>query len=168
MKIDADYWIEKLQLQPHPEGGFYRENYRSLDIVNKENTLPRYQGERNACTAIYYLLKSGQFSAFHILESDEILHFYCGAPLTVHLLDKQGEYHQKKLGNNPENDELPQLVIPHHTWLSLSLSLPNSYSLIGCTVAPGFDFRDFRLGSRQELLQMYPQHRQLIETFTYS
>lgn len=167
MMKNAQYWVEKLNLKKHPEGGYYRENYRCLDTVNNDNFLSRYNGQRNASTAIYYLLCNDEFSGFHRLESDEIFHFYSGSSLTVHIINPQGDYQAIKLGNNPEENEILQLVIPRDSWFASAVSEPNSYSLIGCTVAPGFDFRDFTLGKKQDLMAIFPQHQAIIEKFTY-
>ena len=165
---NAQYWIEKLNLQKHPEGGYYRETYRCLDTVNNDHSLLRYNGKRNASTAIYYLLCDEEFSAFHRLESDEIFHFYSGSSLVVHIITSQGDYQAIKLGNNPEKNEVLQLVIPHHCWFASAVSQPNSYSLIGCTVAPGFDFSDFTLAKKEDLITLFPQHQAIIEKFTSS
>ncbi|WP_324282412.1 cupin domain-containing protein [Cyanobacterium aponinum UTEX 3221] len=167
MTKNAQYWIDKLDLQKHPEGGYYRENYRCLDMVNNDNFLSKYNGARNASTAIYYLLLNDEFSAFHLLKSDEIFHFYSGSSLDVHIINSQGDYQLIKLGNNPEENEVLQLVIPQNSWFAAAVSQPNSYSLIGCTVAPGFDFNDFTLGKKEDLLKIFPQHQTIIERFTY-
>ncbi|MBL1210745.1 cupin domain-containing protein [Geminocystis sp. GBBB08] len=166
--MNAEYWIKKLNLQKHPEGGYYRETYRSQDMINQDKSLIRYDNSRNACTAIYYLLLGEEFSAFHKLKSDEIFHFYQGSSLIVHLIDNQGEYSQFKLGNNPDNDEVLQLVIPHSYWFASNVSQPNSYSLIGCTVSPGFDFADFTLGNQEELTTLYPSLTDVIIKLTHS
>ncbi|WP_017295801.1 cupin domain-containing protein [Geminocystis herdmanii] len=166
--MNAQFWIEKLNLQKHPEGGYYKETYRSLDRINQDKLLTRYDGDRNVSTAIYYLLLDEEFSAFHKLKSDEIFHFYSGTTLTVHIIDNQGEYHRFKLGQNPEENEVLQLVIPHGCWFASHVSQPNSYSLIGCTVSPGFDFADFTLGDRTELIKLYPHLTDIITKFTYN
>lgn len=164
--MNAEYLIEKLGLQKHPEGGYYRETYRCQDLINTENSLVRYRTKRNSSTAIYYLLKGHDFSAFHRLKSDEIFHFYTGSSLTVHLINPQGEYTQKKLGSNLANDENFQIVISHGDWFASHVSQPDSYSLIGCTVSPGFDFADFELGKRDELIKLCPQHHNIISQLT--
>lgn len=166
MELNKEYWIEKLALQKHPEGGYYRETYRSVDKVNLEGEVNHYDSSRNASTAIYYLLSGEEFSAFHQLKSDEIFHFYHGSSLTVHIIDLDGNYSLFSLGNNPENNEVLQLVIPHGSWFASHVSQPNSYSLIGCTVSPGFDFGDFTLAKREELRQLYSQHEDLINRWT--
>ena len=108
------------------------------------------------------------FSAFHKLKSDEIFHFYSGSFLNVHIINEPGEHFYFKLGNNPENNEVLQLVIPHGSWFASEVGEANSYSLIGCTVAPGFDFADFTLGKQEDLINLYPQHQELIKQFTRS
>ena len=166
MTITGQDWIEKLNLQKHPDGGYYRETYRCSDIINQDQSLTRYTGERNVSTAIYYLLIDKDFSAFHKLKSDEIFHFYSGSALEVHIISDQGEYSYFKLGNDLNNDENLQLIIPHGNWFASRVSEPNSYSLIGCTVAPGFNFADFTLGEREELIRLYPQHEKIISQLT--
>jgi predicted cupin superfamily sugar epimerase len=159
-------WVERLDLQKHPEGGYYRETYRGADLVNQDQSLSRYSGKRNTSTAIYYLLMGQDFSAFHKLKSDEIFHFYAGSALDVHIISEQGDYSYVKLGNNPDNNEVLQLVIPYGNWFASAVSEAESYSLIGCTVSPGFDFHDFFLGEKDNLLNLYPQHTQIINRFT--
>ena len=168
MKITGQDWIKQLDLAKHPEGGYYKETYRSSDLVNQDQTLKRYQGDRNASTAIYYLLMNDDISVFHKLQSDEIFHFYSGSPLDVHIIDPQGKYYYYKLGNNPLENQLLQLVIPHGSWFASGVSAPNSYSLIGCTVSPGFDFSDFSMASQQELIQLFPEHQAVIEKYTHN
>lgn len=165
--MNGEYWIKKLNLEKHPEGGYYRETYRSQDLVNQDKSLSRYDNQRNACTAIYYLLLEEEFSAFHKLKSDEIFHFYSGETLLVHIINSQGEYQQFKLGNNPDNGEILQLVIPHDSWFACHILDRKSYSLIGCTVAPGFDFADFTLEPRERLIKLYPQYQEIINLLTY-
>ncbi len=164
--MNGEYWIKKLNLQKHPEGGHYRETYRCQDIINQDKLLTRYNDSRNASTAIYYLLLGEEFSAFHKLKSDEIFHFYSGSTLIVHTINSQGEYHQYKLGQNPDDNEILQLVIPHGYWFASHVSQPNSYSLIGCTVSPGFNFADFMLGNREELSKLYPHYIDIIKKLT--
>lgn len=165
--MNAEYWIKKLALEKHPEGGYFKETYRSEDILDLGG-IERYKGVRNSSTAIYYLLAGEQFSAFHQLKSDEIFHFYAGSTLLVHIINNQGEYSLSKLGQNPEQNEQLQLVIKQGCWFASQVEDVNSYSLIGCTVSPGFDFQDFLLGTKLTLIQLYPQHTTIIEKLTYS
>lgn len=168
MAVTAKYWIEKLNLLKHPEGGYYRETYRSDILINSGSLPKNYQGQRNVCTAIYYLLSEAEFSAFHRLKSDEIFHFYSGSPLLVHLINEQGKYFCQKVGTQGEENDILQLIIPCGWWFASEVSEPNSYSLIGCTVSPGFDFNDFELASREQLIQMYPSHQDIITKMTYN
>ena len=166
MNITGQDWVKKLDLAKYPEGGYYKETYRSQDLVNQDQALDRYSGTRNASTAIYYLLVDDDISVFHKLQSDEIFHFYSGSPMDVQIIDRQGDYHYYKLGNNPFEDEVLQLVIPHGTWFASGVNVPNSCSLIGCTVSPGFDFSDFTMSPRSQLIDLFPQHKAIIEQYT--
>jgi len=164
MKSAAD-WIEKLKLEPHPEGGFYRQTYRA-DLVLAKESLPHFAGPRAASTAIYFLLDGANFSAFHRLRSDELWHFYVGAPLTVHVIDECGGYSELRLGGSPDAGEALQAVVKAGCWFASEVRDRKSFALVGCTVAPGFDFEDFELAKRDELTRRYRQHRELIEKLT--
>lgn len=163
----AQDWIDHLHLQLHPEGGYYRETYRSL-LTLPSAALPAHDGDRAACTAIYFLLAGAQFSAFHRIRSDEMWHFYTGTGLTVHVITPAGEYRQLRLGSDAMQGEEFQAVVPVGSWFGASLrdQSVESYALVGCTVAPGFDFADFEMASRIELIALYPQHRAIIERLT--
>jgi predicted cupin superfamily sugar epimerase len=163
---DASYWLEKLRLERHPEGGYFRQSYRS-DIQIAAEALPaRFSGPRAASTAIYFLLGGNDFSAFHRLRSDEIWHFYAGSGLIVHAIDPATEYSCIRLGSNAENGEVLQAVVRAGCWFGSELADRSSFALVGCTVSPGFDFADFELGKRLELVRCYPQHRRVIERLT--
>lgn len=159
----ADFWIKTFELKPHPEGGYYRETYRSLESFSADALPSRYIGPRCFGTAIYFLIKSNECSKMHCLKSDEIWHFYFGSPVTLHLIYENGEYVCFKLGSSPKEQELFQVVIPSGTWFGATVDCPEAYALMGCTVAPGFDFSDFEMGERQQLLLKFPQHRALID-----
>lgn len=160
---NASYWINKLQLKKHPEGGYFKEIYRSDEII-PESALPyRYSNSRNHSTSIYFLLNDDEFSAFHRLASDELWHFYDGSPLMIHIIHPDGKPEEKKLGLNIENGENPLAVIPRNTWFAAEVIDKNAYTLIGCTVSPAFDFDDFELAEKAKLLKDYPQHATLIE-----
>ena len=163
---NASYWIEKLGLEKHPEGGYYQETYRCNLEISHENLPKRYQGSRSCSTAIYFLLEGTDFSALHRLHSDELWHFYAGSSLTVHVIEESGNYNPIKLGGNFEEGEVFQAVVKAGDWFGATVNDPQSYSLVGCTVAPGFDFNDFELGKTQELTKVYPQHQSLIEKMT--
>ncbi len=165
MSKSAEYFIKSLDLQKHPEGGYYKEIYRSEDIINS-NSLPQYfNGNRNTSTSIYFLLKSDDFSSFHKIKSDEIWHFYYGSPLTIFVIIN-GKTEKLLLGNNPENGESFQKIIPKNSWFAACVNEPNSFSLVGCTVAPGFDFNDFELATRKNLLLSHPSLHAIIKKFT--
>jgi predicted cupin superfamily sugar epimerase len=165
----AQHWIEHLNLEPHPEGGWYRQTYRA-PLMLPHSALPGYAGDRAASTAIYFLLAadqfSAQFSAFHRLRSDEVWHFYAGSGLIVHVIKPDGEYQQLLLGRNSADGEDFQAVVPAGSWFGSSLRRPDTYALVGCTVAPGFDFADFEMAKRDELVTQYPQHRNIVERLT--
>jgi uncharacterized protein len=158
----ADYWIEKLQLKPHAEGGFYKEIYRSEEIIRKEGLPARYDTDHSICTSIYFLLKSDQVSAFHRLKSDEIWHFYSGSSIIVYIIDAAGILSSHTLGCNIMNNEQLQLVIPCGCWFAANVVDDRSYSLVGCTVAPGFDYHDFELAKKETMIKKYPQYKELI------
>lgn len=167
MKYPANYWVEKLQLTRHVEGGSFREIYRSPLICDLSDD-PAYGGKRNYSTSIYFLLEQGQFSAFHKISSDEVWHFYTGDPLLVYEIDHSGELTIHRLGNDPENGASFQCVIKAGHWFGSKVQDNGSYSLVGCTVSPGFDFQDFELAKREELIELYPRHATLIRQLTRS
>jgi len=162
----ARYWIEKLDLQKHPEGGWFAEIYRSGEILEKNSLPGRYSGERNFSTSIYYLLEKNDVSFFHRIRSDELWHFYTGnSPVEVVLITG-GEVRKKKLGPDFENGESFQVLIPRGTWFAAHLTNKEGYALIGCTVAPGFNFEDFELAGREKLLIIFPHLKSTIVKFT--
>ncbi len=153
--------IDALELAPHPEGGFYRETFRAeLQLSG----LP-HDGPRAASTAIYYLLPAGEFSAFHVVDSDEVFHFYDGAPLALELLHGDGRHERVVLGRDVAAGQRPQHVVPAGV-LQASAPSIDGWSLVGCTVAPGFDFADFLLPSRASLVARFPAHEALITSRT--
>lgn len=152
--------VELLGLRPHPEGGFYRETFRSPLLL----TLP--DGRiRAASTAIHFLLPSGAHSAFHRVAADEAWHHYAGAPLELVTIDAEGTVGRVLLGSNPAVGEQPQHVVPSGVWQA-ARPVGEGFALVGCTVAPGFDFADFEMPSRTALLGLFPGHRELILEFT--
>ena len=158
--------ISRLGLLPHPEGGFFRETYRSDEAVDGCALDARYGGGRSVSTAIYFMLTGDTFSAFHRLRSDEIWHFYAGAPAELHLLFANGRHERVVVGADLSAGQHPQVVIPHGCWFAARVLDPHSYILLGCTVAPGFDFADFELARRDELIHLFPGHDELITQFT--
>jgi predicted cupin superfamily sugar epimerase len=166
LQKDAAYWIDKLKLEPHPEGGFYRQTYRADLILAKDALPPQFTGPRAVSSAIYFLLDGENFSAFHRLRSDELWHFYLGGPLVVHGIEENGAHSEIRLGNNPEAGEVMQAVVKAGCWFASCVRDGKSFALVGCTVSPGFDFADFEMAKREELARRYPQHRNIIERFT--
>lgn len=161
--MTAEYFVKHLQLQPHPEGGFFKENYRSKGIISSDCLPAEFSGDRNYSTAIYFLLQKGDFSAFHRIASDECWHFYEGGTLLVHIIDEEGSYHCIRLGRKIDEGEVFQFVVPANCWFA-SEPAPNSeFTLVGCTVAPGFDFADFEMADAKKLVDRFPQHQSIIE-----
>ncbi|MCX7834159.1 MAG: cupin domain-containing protein [Ignavibacteria bacterium] len=162
----AEKIIKKYKLQKHIEGGYFTEFYRSHEKIN-QNCLPkRYKSVRVFSTSIYFLLKGNEFSTFHKLNSDEILHFYDGCPVNVYLIDKNGNLEIKKLGRNISRGENYQILVKAGNWLAIKPTKRKSFSLIGCTVAPGFEYDDLHLGKKEELLKIFPKQKKLIEKLT--
>jgi len=164
--LNAEQWIRSLNLQKHPEGGWFREAYRSEETVPQLGLPSRFDGDRRFSTAIYFLLKDAEFSALHRIRQDELWHFYAGGPLSIHVLGPDAGYTEIKLGRDIQAGETPMAVVRAGYLFGAALPDPRSYALVGCTVAPGFDFDDFELPGRSRLLEQYPQHRALIEKLT--
>ena len=160
--MNANYFISHLQLQPHPEGGFFKETYRAEETITKETLPERFSGKRNFCTAIYYLLRQGEHSLFHRIKSDECWHFYAGETLLIHIIEPAGKYYCIKLGSNIYVGETFQFVVPAMAWFAAEPAVESSYSLVGCTVAPGFDFADFEIADKTNLLGTFPQYKEVI------
>ena len=163
---DAPYWIKGLDLSPHPEGGYYRETYRSGLEIGTCCLGGNYEGVRSVSTAIYYLLQGGEFSAFHRIRSDEIWHFYAGSTLVLHLLADEGGYRQVWLGQTLEAGARPQFRIPAGTWFAAAVKDSKGYALVGCSVAPGFDFADFEMARPDELADRFPDHVRIVRALT--
>lgn len=158
----ADY-VRAYQMQPHPEGGFYAEMYRSSEQI-PHSTLPdRFSGDRSFSTAIYFLLEGHHRSMFHRIQSDEVWHFYAGGPLHVYVITPSGDLSVIRLGNNPETGEVFQAVVPAGCWFGSKPANGVDFSLVGCTVAPGFDFADFELADREALITEFPKWKEVIE-----
>lgn len=158
--------IEKLELEPHPEGGCFRETYRSPGEIELECLGTQFEGKRNYATCIYFLLTSNDFSAFHRIKQDEIWHFYDGSPIRLHVIAPSGEYSTHLVGREIDLGERPQLIVPAGYWFAAEVINERSFSLVGCTVSPGFDFRDFEMRSRLELVSLFPEHEKIISKLT--
>ena len=164
--MTADDIIEILGLKPLSwEGGYFAETYRSNESV--ESLPSRYRGERRAfSTAIYYLVTPDKFSAMHKVNSDEVFHFYAGDPVEMLQLFNDGTGKLVGIGSDLKAGLHPQVVVPRETWQGARLVDGGRFALLGATVSPGFDFKDFELGARDTLLRLYPQHEQLIRLLT--
>jgi len=158
--MNAKELIEKLQLLPHPEGGWYRETYRSAETMTNKNGL-----NRNVCTTIYFLLEGNNKSHFHRIQSDETWFFHSGEPLEI-LMITSGQLQSITLGNDILNGEVPQFVVPAQTWFAAKIKTATGYSLVSCTVAPGFDFSDFELAKRENLIKEFPELEEVIREFS--
>lgn len=157
MTASADL-IRRLDLLPHPEGGYYRETYRAADAVTRGDG-----ARRSASTAIYYLLCDGAWSTWHRIRSDELWHFHAGDALLVHVLTPDGAYHCLRLGDALKDpDAAFQAVVPAGSWFAAELADQASYALAGCTVAPGFEFSEFELADAAELQRLHPAQAGLI------
>lgn len=178
--------IQALNLQPHPEGGFYAETFRDEYVNLPTSALPsHFKVGRSVSTAIYFLLPTGSKSRIHIIPSAEVFHFYGGEPLTILEVAPSGEVKHTVLGQDIEAGQVPQYVIPPRVWFGAYPTkdykvdaetgtietLPardpeQNYSLVGCTVAPAFQFEDFEMGKRSELISLYPHAKSAIELLT--
>ena len=166
IRADAEFWVKKLGLEPHPEGGYFRQTYKA-DLTLAQASLPvGFGSARAASTAIYFLLDGENFSAFHRLRSDEVWHFYDGAPLVVHVIEPAGKVSRILLGRDVDAGQVLQAVVKAGCWFASHVADWSSFALVGCTVAPGFEFADFEMGRREELVERYPLHAELIERLT--
>ena len=154
--------IQFFELQPHPEGGWYKETYRSSEMIPGQSLPPRFTGGRVFSTAIYFLLEEGNFSAFHRIKSDECWHFYAGDPLHIYTITDTGEMKTVTLGPNLREGHVFQHVVPANCWFASRPAPGSAFCFVGCTVAPGFDFADFEMAGQKALLTAFPQHQQLV------
>jgi predicted cupin superfamily sugar epimerase len=162
----AEYWINHLQLLPHPEGGFYKETYRSKENIKLSGMPSRFTASRSFSTAIYFLLRSQDKSLFHRIKSDEVWHFHSGSVLYIYVLTGEG-VNVLKLGNDLENGESLQVTVPANYWFGAKVNSPDTYVLSSCTVAPGFDYNDFELADRKTLLKEFSELRDIITDLTH-
>jgi len=166
MHPKAQKYVKQLQLKKHPEGGYFKEVYRSGEMILPEHLPKRYKSSRNFSTSIYFLLEGKQFSSFHLLQSDELWHFYDGSSVLLYIINQKGELSVKKLGRSVDSEL--QLTIEKQSWFAAELEDKKLFSLFGCTISPGFDFDDFEMGRRDELIKNFPQHSDLIKRLTKS
>lgn len=157
----ANYWIETLELSAHREGGFYRQMLKSPTTYSDTAC---NRGARALYTSIYFLLTDENPSRFHRLTADEVWYYHEGAPLTIHLIHPDGHYEQIILGKEIEAGQHLQAVVPKNVIFGSSVEA--DYALVSCMVAPGFEYEDFELFKRADLLKIYPEHAEIITRLT--
>lgn len=165
LNTDFKIIVDNLKLLPHPEGGFYREVYRSSESLLHESLPERYTGSRNFVTSIYFLLEGENFSAFHKIKSEELWFFHSGNPVNIFLIQND-ELQTIKLGPDIANGQCLQAAIPSQTWFAAEVVGQTGFSLVSCVVAPGFDFADFELASKEKLNKEFPHLSNIINKFT--
>jgi uncharacterized protein len=160
--LTAEQLIKQYCLQPHPEGGWYAETYRSAEYIPTHALPARFDGERAFSTAIYFLLEQGSFSAFHRIKSDECWHFYAGDPLQIFVLQSTGKLDIVTLGSDIFKSHLFQFTVPANCWFASRPAPFSRFSFVGCTVAPGFDFADFEMADKDILTAVHPAYDETI------
>ncbi len=163
---DGTYWIQKLGMERHTEGGFFKETYRTNSFIEKSQLPDEFPGKRHLATAIYFLLDKNDHSTFHRLKADEIWHYYAGSSLILYLLHPDGKMETIHLGTDLEAGEKPQAIIKNNTWFAAELKDKRTYGLYGCTTSPGFEYEDFEMGDKKQLLEKYPQHEAILSRLT--
>ena len=158
--------IKKFNLLPHPEGGYFAEIYRSEEVIKKEDLPERYNSSRNFGTSIYFMIDGKNVSNFHRLKSDEFWYFHSGSAIEIHIIYENGSYKIENLGNSISENETPSVLLPKGCWFGAKLKNQESYGFVSCAVFPGFDFSDFELAERKNLLEKFPQHKDIILELT--
>ena len=157
MENNAQYWIKKLELVRHIEGGFYRQIYASKKQCQEH-------GNRNLATCIFYLLDGNDFSAFHKINGDEIWHFLIGGSLNIYIFnEKDSKLKIVKLGKDLDKGENLQVIINEGNWFAAEVNDKSAFTLVGCTVIPGFEFKNFKLAEKKSLLLKFPSYKWIIE-----
>ena len=164
--MTAEELIKKLRLEPHPEGGYFRETYRDPDIISADALPERYDKDKSISTSIYFLITRESFSSMHRLKTHEILHFYAGDPAVIFIIHPDGRAEKKILGIEISAGALPQVIVPRDTWFGIRVAEGGEYTLMGTTVAPGFDFDDFKQGDKKTVSDQFPEHADTITLFT--
>ncbi|EPY2276304.1 cupin domain-containing protein [Clostridium sporogenes] len=162
---DANYFIEKLDMIAHPEGGYYKESFISAENITDSDLTTAFEDKRILWTSIYFLLRNGEVSNFHRLKSDEMWYYHSGSPLTIYMITPEGELITEQLGLDIEKGEKPQVLVPKNYIFGSAMN-NKGYALVGCMVSPGFEFRDFELFERDTLLNLYPKYKETIEKLT--
>lgn len=159
--MNSQAWIDYLNLEAHPEGGYFRQVEKSTDLLQEG-----HDKVRSRYTSIYFLLTHDNPSNFHRLTADEVWYYHAGASLTIHMISPEGHYSQVDLGLSTQDGQVLQYRVPKGYIFGSSVDQAESYALVSCMVAPGFEFDDFELFERQALLDLYPQHQAIIERLT--
>lgn len=159
--MTARDWIVRYDLQPHPEGGFFKRTYCSDNSFSGDLEKDPFPAGRPFSTAIHFLMEAGDYAAFHRIKSDELWHFYEGGPLELYLLQEPDRLEVIRMGK----DQLLQCVIPANHWFAAAPAAGSDYSLVGCTVSPGFDFRDHEMARADELLRTFPAQADIIRRY---
>jgi predicted cupin superfamily sugar epimerase len=154
--------IQHYSLTPHPEGGWYKQTYKSEEFIAADALPNRFGADRVFSTAIYFLLENENFSAFHRIKSDECWHFYAGDPLMIYVIQENGELKTIYLGNDINKGQAFQFVVPANCWFASQPAPGSRFCFMGCTVAPGFDFEDFELADASALISLYPEYENII------
>jgi hypothetical protein len=176
----AAYWIDRLDLEPHPEGGYFREVYRGDDTLSEAALPERFDGPRNTAALIHFLLPAGAFSALHRIRQDELWHFLAGDPVTLFALAPDGTRTDTTLGRDLDAGQQLQAAVPAGRWFGAALAggpaedtgdpageaKGEPFALVGCTTAPAFDFDDFEMADRAALAERFPEHRALVRRLT--
>ncbi|MBE6052419.1 MAG: cupin domain-containing protein [Clostridium sartagoforme] len=152
----AEYYIKSLDMEPHIEGGYFKESFVSNDEVKKDKKL---------WSSIYFLLRTGEVSNFHRLKSDELWYYHDGQALTIYMITPEGKLITRQLGKNIENGEQPQVVVPKGCIFGSAMN-KDGYALVGCMVSPAFEYEDFELFQRDNLLELYPNYKDIIVKLT--
>ena len=156
-KKNAAYWIAQLKMSSHPEGGYYKEVYRSEQQIYRQGD----DAIRSACTSIYYLLEGTEFSGFHRLFSDEIWYFHTGSSINIHIIDQNGGYYLEELSASDSGNL--SVVVSGRSWFAAEIPKKEGFSLVSCAVAPGFTFSEFEMGDKAIMLASYPSHSDIIK-----
>lgn len=152
----AEYYIKNLNMNPHIEGGYFKESFISND---------EFRQDKKLWSSIYFLLRTGEVSNFHRLKSDELWYYHDGQALTIYMITPEGELIIKQLGKDIENGETPQILVPKGCIFGSAMN-NNGYSLVGCMVSPAFEYDEFELFKREYLLELYPNYKDIIIKLT--
>lgn len=156
----------KFNLRPHPEGGFFGPGYRSQEFIKSDGLHPRYKGPRNLYSSIYFMVTPDHASKFHRLQTDEMWHFYKGDPIVLHLISEGGKYATQTLTNENGKEHF-QFLVRKNTWMAAEcVGVHHQYALVANTLAPGFEYDDFELADRAQLMEQFPHLKLVIEQFS--